>query len=720
MGRTTTTKIPKVLTGILSGLAFLCLYSFAFAATEPSPEKIGQDITSEISNLFMIAGIGFAIITVLVIGFRLSIVKNSEEAAKTYEWLKYVIIGSIILAILSSVIGIVVGFEEEFYKIFELPKTNTPPAAQDTANVEDVYEEKWYTKLIAGIFELVYRFFTWVGKVVGFKPVDQLIFNESAFTADQFKFMLSFYWLVTLVATAFIVVMIGKTAVQLIATGYSARKRADLMEEIYTWFEVIIFIAVYPLMFVYLMKFFDSLTSWLFRYVQLEYAYLGDSNFANSNVDTLVGQIKTTNPLNTAIVKAMYGYMYFKLNMIFLVRRLVLGVFFLFAPVAAAMWGIKKDSNVMNVWVGEVITNASMGFFYGFALLAVLHLVNSLNMSGWFFSLISMWMLPQIGGTLRNMLQNWFQRASGIDEERAVSPFFTGVFPMIKGSTTSLAHALSGGKIGTVSFGSKAETGSSSSTTSSSNTNTTSNTSARVSSPAGSISSATQSSAGSRFHPAIENAQNIYSETNATRTAFLQNLGALADKGISGAAYNLGNVLHSIGDKIYHDNPSLAMLTNVTGHVLKTVSGTLGGGFKISAAINYSTLQRMTNSDQYREQMRKLAPVANFLTQKGKGDMLAKAIITGKTDELVTFINNTPVNERGELSAIPVDFVETIQQLHNAFKEERKVTEKQLGISGVHSKIWAATKFRDPEKFTEYFYKKHPYAKATDAFIFKV
>lgn len=97
------------------------------------------------------------------------------------------------------------------------------------------------------------------------------------------------------------------------------------------------------------------------------------------------------------------------------------------------MWGIKKDLNVMNVWFGEIIINVLMGFFYVFLLLVVLYFVNLFDFIGWFFILLVMWMVLQLGGIFRNMLQNWFQCVSGVDEEYFVNLFFIGIFLMIKG-----------------------------------------------------------------------------------------------------------------------------------------------------------------------------------------------------------------------------------------------------------------------------------------------
>lgn len=746
-----TKSFTKVLTGILSGLAFLFMYAFlAYAGTDesgglpqepilPSPEKIGQGITSEIANIFMIAGIGFAIITVLVIGLRIAISKNSEEAAQTYEWLKYVIIGSIILAVLSSVIGIVIGLEEKFYRAFELPKTSTQPSTQNGTELEGTYEDKWYKSLFAGIAEWIYNAFQSIGKLVGFKPIDQLLFNDSAFTVEQFKFMLSFYWLVTLVAVAFIVVMIGKSAVKLIASGYSVRKRVDVMEEVYTWFQVIILIAIFPQLFVYLMKFFDTLTLWLFRYVQLEYVYLGDSNFANSDMDTLVGQIKTPDALLTAVVKAMYGYLYFKLNMIFLVRRIILGVFFLFAPAAAALWGIKKDSNVMNVWIGELITNASMGFFYGFALLAVLHLVNSLELQGWFLTLIAMWMLPQIGGTLRNMLQDWFARASGIDEERlTANPFTTGVAGMLSRTKTSLSrafanrmstfgqflpsgkhdHGSSGTSKGTSDIRNTVPGGIGGTVGSSAGTGTTTITGTHATS----TSTATTSES-----TGFVDFKNRYSDTNFTRSAFLQNFALLAGSSrIAATTDKIGNLLHTIANITRGDNPLFAITIGAAGHVIQGAGRFFGGATKIGSAVSHTTLQRMVRDDKYKEQINRLAPVANFLSQYGKADLLTKAIITGNTEELAEFLINAPAPNR-ELSRPllePDDVIRlnsTIIELHEAFKKERETTYQQLGLNKLSAAVAGAKlAMGGPEKFEQYFYRKHPYKNASDAFIFKI
>jgi len=707
MGPDPKNKITKILTGVMSGYIFLLLSSPVFAGTQDSPTVMGKGLISELSNLFKIFGITFAIITIMVIGIKLAISKNSEEAARTGEWLKYVIIGLVIITMLTTIVGFIVNLEGKFHNAFELPKTSTPPGEKPGNEAQDENSSNLFINAITAIVNSITSFIVWIGKVADFKPIDKLLFESgSVFTADQYKFMLSFYWLVAIIATAFIVVMISKTAVQLMAFGYSARRRADLMEEIYTWFEVIIVIAAYPIIFVYLIKFFDLLTNWLYRYVQLEYTYMGNNNFANSDTDAFISQVHTQNLLNTAIVKLLYTYNYFKINLIFLVRKIVLGVFFLFAPIAAAMWGIKKDANVMNVWFGEIITNASMGFFYAFALLAIIHLVNALNNTGgWFFTLIAMWMLPQLGGTLRNMLQNWFQRMSGINEENAVNPLFTGIFPMVRGSTKSLAHTISS-RTGTKSEATSEPTTTSAGITTDKSSGDKSSGSGFGGIPAGGgLAGASSAPEGgkSKFSPEVASATNKFSDTENTRKAFLQAFGTLAG---SNLLYKMGSALQDIGNSTYADNPMFGMFTNLAGSALKTA----GSGFKIGKAIDYATLHKMANSEKYRQEMAKIVPVSNFLTQEGKGHLLTEAIKTGNAVNLVKFLNEKE-------SPVPVDFVDTIGKLHKAYKEERKIVEKQLGINVVHASLKMG---KSTESFENYFYKKHPYKNASEAFIFKV
>ncbi|ACM61594.1 hypothetical protein B0S90_2869 [Caldicellulosiruptor bescii] len=738
--KTSRIKTFRTLTGTLSGLIFLFLFRLGFAApvegaitpnensNTVDPVLTARSLISELSGKIIIVGIALAAITVLVIGLRFIVARSSEETAKTYDWLKYVVVGCIILTLLTTFVGLIAGLEEKFYNTLKLPETSTPPVSQ-TTTATDGKEDSWIILGVCAILNGITDFITYAGQIAGFQPMSKLLFNNSVFTAEQFQFMLSFYWLVTLAATAFIIIMVGKTGIQMITFGYSARKKADMMEEIYTWVEAVLLVAACPLIFVYLNKFFVSLTNVLHGYVALEYSYMGDSNIANSDIDSFISQIDTQNLLNTAIVKLMYAYLYFKINMIFLIRKIVLGVFFLFTPIAAMMWGIKKDSNVMNVWFGEIITNTSMGFFYAFSLLAVLHLINSLDLTGWLFTLLAMWMVPQLGGTLRNMLQNWFQRVSGVDEEHLANPFFTGIFPMIKGTTNAFSRAFSGSRSsGKESYGSGStgyESGSSPGKTPSGGSDRSSGIAAEggisrskpfgsgaipmggssgvpaTSPPTVDFSTVSRISSSQPF--TTRGTRNIYADTDFTRKAFVQNLAALTGKSL---LYATGSMLQNIGAVVQHDNPAFTAFAHIAGGVLKSA----GAGTKMRQAIDLTTLQRLANNQEYKQDFANLSSLSNFLTAEGKGHMLTEAIKNGDASRLSVYLSQKGYTLTDEES-------DAIMNLHRAFKHERDITRKQLNINEV---IAAKKLGHSTESFEAYFAKRHPYASAAEAFIFKV
>lgn len=86
----------------------------------------------------------------------------------------------------------------------------------------------------------------------------------------------------------FIVIMVGKIGIQMIMFGYSVRKKVDMMEEVYIWIEVILFVVVCLFIFVYFNRFFDSFINVLYGYVVLEYSYMGNSNIVNFDIDSFI------------------------------------------------------------------------------------------------------------------------------------------------------------------------------------------------------------------------------------------------------------------------------------------------------------------------------------------------------------------------------------------------------------------------------------------------
>lgn len=132
-------------------------------------------------------------------------------------------------------------------------------------------------------------------------------------------------------------------------------------------------------------------------------------------------------------MKALYIPLWAKINLVFMVRKYILGVFFLFTPFAVLMWGIKRDSMLLNVWFGEILTNASMAFFYAFTYMTTIHIFTAAGWTGWAFGFIAMYSIPKIADTLRNLLQNLFERWAGVDELNLARPALGSLSNMLLG-----------------------------------------------------------------------------------------------------------------------------------------------------------------------------------------------------------------------------------------------------------------------------------------------
>lgn len=113
---------------------------------------------------------------------------------------------------------------------------------------------------------------------------------------------------------------------------------------------------------------------------------------ANSSLDGLLGEgmmssIKTGNAITTAIVIAMFIYLFIKLNIQFIVRQFVLIIFTVFTPVALSIWIVNRNATAISIWAGQIITNVFMQFIYCFLFLMYLTFLPSRRRLGCKFNL---------------------------------------------------------------------------------------------------------------------------------------------------------------------------------------------------------------------------------------------------------------------------------------------------------------------------------------------
>ena len=141
---------------------------------------------------------------------------------------------------------------------------------------------------------------------------------------------------------------------------------------------------------------------------------------AHGSLDDLLGNslltsINTGNAIATAIVIALFAYLFVKMNVKFIIRQFTLIVFTIFTPIVAVFWIINKRTIASSIWFGQIIINAFMQFVYAFLFLIYLTFLPS--NAGWATSLLWAMMILPLGDALQNTMQNLVSRIAGINNE---------------------------------------------------------------------------------------------------------------------------------------------------------------------------------------------------------------------------------------------------------------------------------------------------------------
>lgn len=131
--------------------------------------------------------------------------------------------------------------------------------------------------------------------------------------------------------------------------------------------------------------------------------------------NSLLTSINTGNAIATAIVIAMFAYLFVKINIKFIIRQFTLIVFTIFTPIVAIFWIINKRTIASSIWFGQIVINAFMQFVYTF--LFLIYLTFLPKSAGWAVSLLWAMMILPLADALQNTMQNLVSRIAGVDNE---------------------------------------------------------------------------------------------------------------------------------------------------------------------------------------------------------------------------------------------------------------------------------------------------------------
>ncbi len=272
--------------------------------------------------------------------------------------------------------------------------------------------EKIIAKMIGGIAETVLNLTTNKQFGIGFLNYDELIFAKgstdiSPFTENQWDDMMKWYKVMSLIAGSLILIVVVITAYKVIIGGYSIDKRNEAKDSLMRLFFGAVSIGFAPLFVKFLLFLNNNLVHILVGY-------------SNGSLDDLLGNgvisnIRTGNAIATSIVIAMFAYLFFKLNVKFIIRQFTILVFTLFTPIISIMWMINKRTIGASIWFGQILINVFMQFIYAFLFLIYMNFLP--KSGGWATSILWAMMILPIAEALQNTLQNLISRVAGVNND---------------------------------------------------------------------------------------------------------------------------------------------------------------------------------------------------------------------------------------------------------------------------------------------------------------
>jgi uncharacterized protein YxeA len=258
-----------------------------------------------------------------------------------------------------------------------------------------------------------------INRLCDFKDYGQLLFNAGVkdflppFTDNEVKTMNTWYQYMTIIYGTLVFITVVVLAIQLITTGMNPKMRETAKGTGMRLFVTILIVALAPLFFRILVFVNNQLVQ-----LMLNLAGGGTSKLSDLTVEKAISNMMSNgsgSAIMDVLVLIMFAYLQIKLNLLFIVRKFSMIIFFIFTPISAFMWSLDKNVNAFGVWIGELLSNIFMQFFYALVFMVYIALLAGQN---WMVSIIYALVLMPVGEALRNSVQGYLARLSGINENK--------------------------------------------------------------------------------------------------------------------------------------------------------------------------------------------------------------------------------------------------------------------------------------------------------------
>lgn len=191
--------------------------------------------------------------------------------------------------------------------------------------------------------------------------------------------MISWYWKIASIIGGPILIAIVILAWKMIIAGISPEKRNEVKDSLMRLIFGAASIGFAPIFVKLMLLLNNSLVKLLVGTVHGSL----DDLLGNS----LLTNINTGNAIATAIVIAMFAYLFVKVNVKFIIRQFTLIVFTIFTPIVTIFWIINRKTIAASLWFGQIIINSFMQFIYTFLFLIYMNFLPKSGRLGYYFAM---------------------------------------------------------------------------------------------------------------------------------------------------------------------------------------------------------------------------------------------------------------------------------------------------------------------------------------------
>ncbi len=283
-----------------------------------------------------------------------------------------------------------------------------------------------FEKIFAGVVAFPLRVVASLAQQGGFETLDRLVFGvglseeekkNKPWSAGEAQVVKLWFEALCTVTMPFFVLVIAATGFKLLHGGLNPAARAEAIESIQRWFLSVGVIVLAPLVVQSLMWLAAIMTDAVAGAFNSVAAGLGRNVQDWASVSLTGDGISTGSVLGTVAVRVFLTYMFFYLNVIYIIRKYVITVMFAFTPLMAVLWAINRQSVAAAMWLGELASNAFMSTAHALALSTLMLICDVKNTGSWLPFTIMLYGVIPAAEALRNSLQSLLTRWAGIREE---------------------------------------------------------------------------------------------------------------------------------------------------------------------------------------------------------------------------------------------------------------------------------------------------------------